>query len=254
MVEGGYTTSSKVIKEIVRKHGLNCFIVCKIKTFDNFDDAYNYETHFLQKIDAKNNLNFYNGHNNDGNFNHEKLRFAMMKLYGVENYSQTNEYNEKYKATCLKKYGVENYTKTDDYNEKYKETCLERYGVEHYSQTDDYNKKTKIACLEKYGVEHHTKTNEYNEKYKATCLERYGVEYYSQTEVRRKELSDNNPAKDSETLSKIRNTKAKTFIEGKNLDTISAERAAKTMKKEYVNEDGETTTIYKENGKKYLKL
>lgn len=51
-------------------------------------------------------------------------------------------------------------------------------------------------------------------------------------------------------LDKIRRTKSSTFIDGKNLDTIGAERAAITMKKEIINEVGESSTIYKENGKK----
>lgn len=52
------------------------------------------------------------------------------------------------------------------------------------------------------------------------------------------------------TVDKIRDTKLSTIIDGKNLDTISAERAAETMKKEFINDKGEKTTQYKENGKK----
>jgi hypothetical protein len=63
-------------------------------------------------------------------------------------------------------------------------------------------------------------------------------------------LGDKNPTKNPDVVSKIRNTKSSTFINGKNLDTVSAEKAAETMKKEFVNEDGEVTSIYKENGKK----
>jgi hypothetical protein len=51
-------------------------------------------------------------------------------------------------------------------------------------------------------------------------------------------------------IDKIRRTKSSTFIDGKKLDTIGAERAAITMKKEIINEVGESSTIYKENGKK----
>lgn len=61
---------------------------------------------------------------------------------------------------------------------------------------------------------------------------------------------DKNPVKNPDVASKIRNKKSSTFIDGKNLDIISAERAAETMKKEFVNETGEVTTVYKENGKK----
>lgn len=51
-------------------------------------------------------------------------------------------------------------------------------------------------------------------------------------------------------VDKIRQTKLNTIINGKNLDTISAERAADTMKKEFLDETGNITTIYKQNGKK----
>lgn len=60
----------------------------------------------------------------------------------------------------------------------------------------------------------------------------------------------NNIACNPETLAKIRNTKSVTIINGKNLDTISAERAAETMNKEFINSDGNLTTQYIENGKK----
>ena len=61
---------------------------------------------------------------------------------------------------------------------------------------------------------------------------------------------ENNIANNKEVVSKIRETKQNTYIDGKNLDIISAERAAITMKKEYIGEDGNTTSIYKENSKK----
>ena len=63
----------------------------------------------------------------------------------------------------------------------------------------------------------------------------------------------NNIANNKEVVSKIRETKQNTYIDGKNLDTISAERAANTMKNEYIGKDGEITTIYKETGKKISK-
>ena len=35
------------------------------------------------------------------------------------------------KQTSLEKYGVENYSQTQEFKEKFKQTCLERYGVSH---------------------------------------------------------------------------------------------------------------------------
>jgi hypothetical protein len=65
---------------------------------------------------------------------------------------------------------------------------------------------------------------------------------------------DNNIVHKDGVVDKIRETKQKTYIDGKNLDTISAERAANTMKKEFINDKGELTTIYKENGKKISEI
>lgn len=61
---------------------------------------------------------------------------------------------------------------------------------------------------------------------------------------------DNNIVYSEGIVDKIRKTKLNTFIDGKNLDTISAERAAATMSKEFIDEQNNMTTIYKQNGKK----
>lgn len=86
MVEGGYQTSSKTIKERISKNGLNSFIVCKIKIFETSNDAYEYETRFLQKIKAGKNPKFYNSHSNDHlfSFHDEKYKAKMIEVYGVE--------------------------------------------------------------------------------------------------------------------------------------------------------------------------
>lgn len=59
--ENGYTTSSKEINSLVEDYSLDRFSVIKIV---QRNDAEDYETRFLQKVDAKNNINFYNQHNN----------------------------------------------------------------------------------------------------------------------------------------------------------------------------------------------
>ncbi len=56
--EGGYHTSSTIVKEIISTTGLNSFEVVRIKTFDTPSEAYDYETRFLKKINAANNKNF----------------------------------------------------------------------------------------------------------------------------------------------------------------------------------------------------
>jgi hypothetical protein len=68
-----------------------------------------------------------------------------------------------------------------------------------------------------------------------------------------KRMKENNIVHLPGVLEKLRKTKSETFINGKNLDTISAELAAETMKKEFYLESGELTTRYKENGRKISK-
>lgn len=68
MVEGGYTTSSKIVNELIQQYGLSNFVVRKIRTFESAEQAYDYETKFLIKVDARNHPRFYNGHNNDSKF------------------------------------------------------------------------------------------------------------------------------------------------------------------------------------------
>lgn len=47
---------------------------------------------------------------------------------------------DKASNTMLKKYGVDNFSKTEEFKSKYKETCLEKYGEEHFSKVDEINK------------------------------------------------------------------------------------------------------------------
>lgn len=72
-------------------------------------------------------------------------------------------------------------------------------------------------------------------------------------EMSKKMSGKNNIVYKPGVVNKILNTKTNTIIDGKNMHTIGSERAAKTMKKEYILDNGEKTTIYKENGKKISK-
>lgn len=95
--------------------------------------------------------------------------------------SHSDSANEKRRKTMLKKYGVDTYTKTNDFKqksieykkahkneikEKQKQTMLEKYGVEHIFQTESCKLRSQQA----------TNTPEVKAKVKQTTLERYGVE------------------------------------------------------------------------------
>ena len=65
MVEGGYCTSSKIIKKIIKEEGLGVFKVRRIKYFNIRSEAHSYEVRFLKRVNAKDNPLFYN-QTNDG--------------------------------------------------------------------------------------------------------------------------------------------------------------------------------------------
>ena len=100
--EDGYQTSSKVVKDIIDKEGLESFRIRKIKEFNNKFDAMEYETRFLQKVDAMNNDKFLNLNNTAAiNYNTKKL----CEYYNVEYVSQIPYIKEKVKETNLERYG-----------------------------------------------------------------------------------------------------------------------------------------------------
>jgi hypothetical protein len=217
----GYLTSSAIIKDLISTNGLDSFKIDEIIIFKTGEEAHHYETQQLQKLDAANDPNYYNCHNNDNNFglvhwteNLLEQRNSKSKLtsqqkygtdnpfqnksvkelhkkilkekYGVENISQIPSVKEKKKATCLKKYGVDNYMKTEEYVQQTKQTKLEKYGSEGFNNRE----KSKTSSLEKYGVDNPSKSKEVKTKRKQTFLKKYGVENFSQTELGRQKLKE----------------------------------------------------------------
>jgi len=68
MTESGYKTTSKIIKELIKKDGLIAFEILKIKHFDSSYKALLYETKFLTKVNAAEHSKFFNRHNGGKNF------------------------------------------------------------------------------------------------------------------------------------------------------------------------------------------
>lgn len=221
LTKDGYLTSSAIIQDLIKEKGLDSFEVEEIITFVTGEEAHLYETIQLQKIDAANNVNYYNSHNNDGCFGYvhwtdnllEKrntktqltcqkryktnnpfqnedvknlYKETLKEKYGVENISQIPSVKEKKKTTYLKKYGVDNYMKTEEYVQKTKQTKLEKYGNEGFNNRE----KSKITSLKKYGVDNPSKSKKVNEKRKETFFRKYGVTSASQIEESRQKLKD----------------------------------------------------------------
>lgn len=68
----------------------------------------------------------------------KKYKKTMEEKYNDINYRNNKKHNE----TCLDLYGVEHYSQTEEWKEKSKKSSFERYGVEFYTQTEECRKKS----------------------------------------------------------------------------------------------------------------
>lgn len=188
LTEGGYLTSSHVVNELIREEGIDAFVIRRIKTFSSADEALDYETRFLQKVDACNNPQFYNRSNNAGfsTLNQDARRSIMLERYGVENAMQipgiSQKASQSIKNNNMERYGVEYTCSLPHVQDKIKQTNLERYGVDNVFKSPEFQDKVKQTNLERYGVDNPFKSPEIQDKAKQTNLERYGFEYATQSE------------------------------------------------------------------------
>ena len=180
----GYQTSSTIIKQIILEEGLDSFVIRKIKVFETGEEALDYESRFLRRVNAAFNDNFLNRSNNSIstlNVDWEKRKQGNVEKYGYEYAMQSEFIKNKGKQTNLEKYGCENVFQNEDIKYKSKQTMVEKYGYEYPSQVPEFLEKQKQTNLEKYGFSYITQTPEFQEKSKQTMLERYGVSNISQS-------------------------------------------------------------------------
>lgn len=96
---------------------------------------------------------------------HVKIKSTNRKKWGVDYFSQTDEYTEKFKSTMNDRYGVDYAQQSDDIKKKTKKTNLEKFGFENpFMDYEMINHKFK----EKWGVEHPSKSKEIKEKIEKT--------------------------------------------------------------------------------------
>jgi hypothetical protein len=81
-----YFSSSKEVHELIAKYGKSSFTYTVRKIFEDPKDAILWESKFLHRIDAKNNPNWINRHNGDGEFssygempNHQRRKISNAK-------------------------------------------------------------------------------------------------------------------------------------------------------------------------------
>lgn len=128
LTEVGYTTSSKLVNDIISKEGLSAFHIVCILTEEDIGDVYAFETSFLRENDCGNSLEWLNQHNNENVhgywYGSDRLDAVMINRYGKTNPMQIEEFREKAKNTRLEKYGDENFNNPA----KNKNTRLVKYG------------------------------------------------------------------------------------------------------------------------------
>ena len=122
----------------------------------------------------------------------EKAKATIKKKYGVENYSQTEEFVEKSKITFKEKYGVDNPAKIAETREKTKKTSEERYGVDHYSKSEEFKEKQISHNRTEYGVDYYFQSEEFKQSAKQSNVSRYGVDHYSKTDEWKQQFKETN--------------------------------------------------------------
>lgn len=204
MIEGGYQTSSNVIRSIIEEFGLSIFTIRKLKIFTGGEDAYNYETRFLVKINAEHNENFYNSHNNSfygfGSLGFKRL---LIETIGSDNPSSLSWVKKKKEITCLNNHGVKNpfqspeirnrinLTNNEKYGgnspfnsvnvrQKFEENNMLNYGVAWPMQRQDVKDKREVTFLNKYGVNNPLNNPEIKQKSTETMIRKYGFSHPSQ--------------------------------------------------------------------------
>ena len=147
MIMGGYQTSSETIKTLIEMYGLSAFVVRKLRVFSTALQAQQYETRFLRRVNAKKHPKFYNGHNNDGAMDHQKISFIIREIYGVENISQS-EYWKQIVPQKLRRPKTENEKKS--FVEAHKSPITKKKHSDNMKRTrsnQSDSKKTEIGML-----------------------------------------------------------------------------------------------------------
>jgi len=186
MVEGGYTTSSNKVNEIINENGLNSFVIRKIRLFKTKEETEKYEKRFLQKINAARHPLFYNGHNNDGYYDEVKRKQRMLEVHGVDNYAKHPDFPKKFRNTSQKNHGVDHHLQNPEIYAKHLQTIDVKYGVTNVNQIPESKERSRNTKEERYG----NPTFVNPEKADRTCLECYGVRRPCQQPHIREKYSD----------------------------------------------------------------
>jgi hypothetical protein len=155
MTNGGYQTTSKVIRDIIKHDGLASFEVLKIKHFNSSGEALSYESRFLQKVNAAENPQFFNLHNGGKNFVNkggyklsksakEKMRKPKSKeTIEKQNTEKRNRSEDVYKKSVESR-------KKNNLTWNSKETCEKIKKANAVRWSDEQNRKKHSEIMEEY--------------------------------------------------------------------------------------------------------
>lgn len=122
----------------------------------------------------------------------EQLCEAYQKHYGVDFYTQTQEYADKVRQTSLEKYGVEHFQSAESVKQERVDTCMKKYGVDNVRKAEQVKQHIRDVFMERYGYDCASKVPEIRRKQVANArtskleirvanlLDQYGIEYVTQ--------------------------------------------------------------------------
>jgi hypothetical protein len=130
LVDGGYMTSSKSVKCLIEEDN-SSFEIDRIKVFKTGEEAYQYETRFLHKVDAEHNGSFLNLSNNNGIFSTLGKPMSPETKEKISKKANGRKVSEKtrrkLRSSCAgKKNGMYGKTHTPETKEKISKKASER--------------------------------------------------------------------------------------------------------------------------------
>lgn len=164
MTDGGYQTSSKVVKKIIAKEGLSAFVIVMICHFSTAEEAYSFEINFLTQFNAHNNPLFINRHIGGNKFliiagvdsletRYKKGAAARGKKFTKEHCQKISSFRKtfKYEKDSCEKISKSNTGKKRTLDEKLRRSEA-RKGFKHTEETK--LKQSKSHTGKKHSDEH----------------------------------------------------------------------------------------------------
>ena len=143
---------------------------------------------------------------------HLKIKSHNRKKWGVDYFSQTDDYKIKFKSTMLERWGVEHALQSNYFKEKLKKTNIERFGVENpFMDVIMIRDKFK----DKWGVDHPSKVKSIKDKIENTKI--INDTSLSSTEIKNKIKRTNNlrynghPMKNLNITNKVKETNLRKY-------------------------------------------